>query len=131
LAGQNHLFCDYCRKEANHSKQSILCFGPEILIIMLNRGNENQSNVKIDFYGDLNLNSFIEIKNTGVNYELIGVISYLDEINKNKHFISFCKNPITNFWYKYDDSCVNEIINFKFEVLDYAIPYILFYKKMK
>ena len=131
LAGQNQLFCNYCRQEANHSKQSILCFGPEILIILLNRGNEKQSNVKIDFYGDLNLNSFIEIKDTGVNYELIGVISYLDEINKNKHFISFYKNPITNCWYKYDDSCVNEIINFKFEVLDYAIPYILFYKKMK
>ena len=98
---------------------------------MLNRGNENQSKFKIDYYGDLNLSSFIEIKDTGVNYELIGVISYLDEINKNKHFISFCKNPITKCWYKYDDSCVNEIINFKFEALDYAIPYILFYRKMK
>ena len=49
LAGENHLYCDYCRQEANHSKQSIICFGPEILIIMLNRGKENQSNVKIDF----------------------------------------------------------------------------------
>ena len=63
------------------------------------------------------LYNFIEAKETGVNYKLIGVISYLDEMNKdNKHFISFCKNPITNDWYKYDDSCVNEIINFKFEV---------------
>ena len=99
-------------------------------IIMLNRGNENQSNVKIDYYEDLNSYNCIESKNTGVYYQLIGVISYLDEINNNKHFISFCKNPITNSWFKYDDSWVNEINNFKFEVHEYATPYILFYKKM-
>ena len=134
LAGENHLYCDYCRKEANHRKLSIICFGPEILIIMLNRGKENQSNVKIDYYEDLNLFNYIESKNAGVYYKLIGVISYLDEIknnNNNKHFIFFCKNPITNCWFKYDDSCVYEINNFKFEVHDYAIPYILFYQKMK
>jgi len=64
LTEQNQLHCDLCRQEAPHKKMSILVLGPEILIIMLNRENSNNSNIKINYYEDLNLYNFIEAKET-------------------------------------------------------------------
>ena len=48
------------------------------------------------------------------------------------HFIAYCKNPISNSWYQYNDSIVNEVnqANFQAEVIDYAMPYLLFYQKV-
>ena len=46
------------------------------------------------------------------------------------HFIACCKSPINNMWYKYNDYLVTPIYNVKTEVVDYAMPYILFYQKM-
>ena len=46
------------------------------------------------------------------------------------HFISYCKSPINNTWYQYNDSFVNEVLNLKSEVFDTDTPYILFYQKI-
>ena len=97
----------------------------------MNRRQGIQYNVKINFVEELNLYNFVEYKDTGVNYQLIGVISHLRESGMGGHFIAYCKNPISNSWYQYDDSIVNEVnySNFKAEVIDYAMPYLLFYQK--
>ena len=106
-----------------------LTTGPEILIIILNRGKGIEFNVKLNFYEDLNLSNYIEITNTGVNYKLIGVITHLGESGMSGHFIAFCKDPYNQKWYKFNDAFVSPVINFKEEVIDYAMPYLLFYQK--
>jgi ubiquitin C-terminal hydrolase len=49
----------------------------------------------------------------------------------NGHFIAYCKDPLSNVWYKYNDSFVNEVTNFQKEVIDFAMPYLLFYQKVR
>ena len=131
MNGTNTMYCNYCKQTCNSSMRTILSTGPEILIIILNRGQGIQFNVKINFLEEINLENFIEMRNTGCNYKLIGVITHLGESGMGGHFISYCRDPIsTTDWYKYNDSIVTKVENFKSEVIDFAMPYLLFYQKM-
>ena len=78
----------------------------------------------------LNLSNYIEYKNTGFNYELIGVITHIGESSMSGHFIAYCKDPISNNWHKYNDAIVTEVNNFQEEVINFAMPYLLFYQKV-
>ena len=131
MTSENAIYCKFCRKTSNHTMSTLISFGPEIIIIILNRGKGFQYNVKINFDEELHLDKFIEYKETGFNYKLIGVISYLGE-SEMRHFIAYCKNPITNTWYKFNDSFVSEVrdSNFKTKAIDFAMPYVLFYQKI-
>ena len=132
MVGENAMFCNFCKRQCNSQMCTILAFGPEIIIIILNRGQGIQYKVKVNFDEQLNLYNFIEYKDTGVNYQLIGVVTHLGGSDMSGHFIAYCKNPISNTWYQYNDSIVNEVnqANFKAEVIDYAMPYLLFYQKI-
>ena len=110
-------------------KITTLVIGSEIITIILNRGNENQFNIKIDSFEDLNLSNFIEFKDKGVIYRLIGVISYSRDKNMKKYFIAFCKSPIDSLWYIYDDSNVKRVNNFQLEI-ENTIPCVLLYQKL-
>ena len=123
------MYCNYCKNTCVNSMRTLLCTGPEILIIILNRGKGIEFNVKINFYEDLNLSNFISMSNTGCIYKLIGVITHLGESGMGGHFIAYCKNPINFMWNKYNDSTVSPVNDFKSEVIDYAMPYLLFYQK--
>ena len=129
MSGQNMMYCNYCRQTCNSSMCTLLCTGPEILIIILNRGKGIEFKVKINFLEDLNLNGYISMPNTGCFYKLIGVITHLGESGMGGHFIAYCKNPINYQWNKYNDSTVTPVYDFKGEVIDYAMPYLLFYQK--
>jgi ubiquitin C-terminal hydrolase len=130
MTGQNAMHCNYCQKTCNSSMCTVLTTGPIILIIILNRGIGIEFNVKINFVEQLNLANYIQFGNTGVNYELIGVITHLGNSGMSGHFIAYCKNPISNTWYQYNDAMVNPVNNFKKDVIDFAMPYLLFYQKM-
>ena len=73
------------------------------------------------------MNAYIRAKESGYLFKLIGVISYLGGIE----YISFCKSPIDNQWYKYNNDLISKVNNFKEQIVDYGIPYILFYQKGK
>ena len=120
--------CEYCRQMADHWTERILVTGSEIITIILNRGNEKQFNIKINYFEDLNLSNFIEFKETGVFYRFIGLISYSRDKNMKKHFIAFCKSPIDSIWYIYDDSNVKMVKNFQLEI-ENTIPCVLLYQK--
>ena len=47
----------------------------------------------------------------------------------NKHFIAFCKDPFTLKWYKFNDDEVSPVKKKKKEVIDFGMPYLLFYQK--
>ena len=132
MMGENAMYCNYCKRTTNTQMCTVLTFGPEIIIIILNRGQGIQYEVKINFVEQLNLYNFIEHKETGYNYQLIGVITHLGGDGMDGHFIAYCKNPINNLWYLFNDSIVKEVnyANFKTEVIDYAMPYLLFYQKV-
>ena len=79
----------------------------EILFIILNRGKGIEYDVKINFLEDLNLYNYIQLKDNGFYYKLIGVITHIGESNMSGHFIAYYKDPIDNQWYKYSDAIVS------------------------
>ena len=104
---------------------------PEILILLLNRGHGIEFNVKINFMEELDLSNYIELKNTGAKYKLIGVVTHIGESGMEEHFISYCKDPISRSWNKYIDDVVSEVQDREFqnEIINNSIPYFLFYQK--
>ena len=45
------------------------------------------------------------------------------------HFISYCKSYWKGQWLKFNDAIVSPVHDFKKEVIDFAMPYLLFYQK--
>ena len=131
MDGQNLIYCNNCRMNCIGYMQTYLVTGPEILILLLNRGKGIEFDVKIQFYEELNLFHYIEYKQTGYNYKLIGVITHIGESSMSGHFIAYCRDPISDKWHKYNDAIVSEVNNFENEVINFAIPYLLFYQKIK
>ena len=130
MSGDNAMYCNICQISTPCNICTNLVYGPNILIIILNRGQGKQFDVKLNFYEELNLNNYIEKPETGLNYKLIGVITHLGESGMSGHFIAFCRDPNNNTWYKFNDAIVSPVENFKSEVIDYAMPYLLFYQKV-
>ena len=130
MSGANSMYCNYCKQTCNSSMCTLLTTGPQILILLLNRGKGIEFNVKINFYEDLNLFNYIQFNNCGFNYKLIGVITHMGESGMGGHFIAYCRDPIYGFWYKYNDAIVSQVIDFQNEVINYANPYLLFYQKI-
>ena len=130
MSGENSMYCNYCKMTCDFIMQTYLVTGPEILILLLNRGKGIQFDVKIYFEEYLNLYNYIEYKNTGTNYKLIGVITHIGESSMSGHFIAYCRDPITDKWDKYNDAIVTEVKDFQNEVINFAMPYLLFYQKI-
>ena len=129
FSGENAMYCNNCQCQYNSKYQTTLYSGPGILIIILNRGQGIQFKVKCEFALQLNLYEFIENKETGFMYDLVGVVTHLGGNDSSGHFIAYCKNPINQTWYQYNDDLVFPVGNFVEEVINYAMPYILFYQK--
>ena len=130
MSGDNAMYCNYCKQTCSSNMSTVLATGPEILIIILNRGKGNEFKVKLNFTPALDLTNYIELNNTGCQYELIGVITHIGESSMSGHFIAYCKEYWTNTWLKFNDAMVNPVTNFQKEVIDFAMPYLLFYKKI-
>ena len=132
MSGDNSMYCNYCKNYCSSMMKTYLVTGPEILILLLNRGKGIEFNVKINFWEELNLQNYIEHNETGYYYKLIGVITHLGESSMSGHFIAYCRDPISNNkWHKYNDAIVNEVNDFENEVINFAMPYLLFYQKIK
>ena len=113
--------CSYCKtKRLSYSSIGFLT-GPKVLIISLEREKHLKLNIKLNFDENLDLNDFIYYKNMKYKYQLIGVVTKIN----NKNFIAFCKSYKDNNWYKYNDSIVTKS-SFK-EIRVSEIPYLLFY----
>ena len=131
MFGENAMYCNYCRQTCGATMGQILTVTPEVLILILNRGQGIQFKIKLNFFEDLNLANFVEHKETGCRYKLIGVITHLGESDMSGHFIAYCKDPISNVWYKFNDAIVNQVQDFQNEVINFAMPYLLFYQKIQ
>ena len=124
------MYCNCCQTQANARYQTLLSTGPEILVLILNRGKGIEFRVKCEFVQQLNLYEYIEMKNTGFMYDLVGVVTHMGDSGDTGHFIAYCKSPVDHFWYQYNDDLVFPVKDFVNEVINYAMPYILFYQKI-
>ena len=129
FTGQNAMYCDNCHNQFPATFTTKLYNAPEVLIIVLNRGQGNQFKTKLKFDFQLNLMDCLEDKNSGCFYELIGLVTHMGESGGSGHFIATCKSPKDKNWYQYNDDLVFPVTNFNQQMLDYATPYILFFKK--
>ena len=90
--------------------QSLL-IGPNILIIILNRGKGLEFDVKINFELNLNISNFVMNNSSNINYELINIVTHLGESNMSGHFVAYCKSFVNGNWYLFNDSVVSRIDN--------------------
>ena len=110
--------------------QNSLITLPNILILLLNRGQGIEFKIKLEFTEILNLKSFVGMEGEKYNFRLIGVITHFGNNDEGGHFIANCFNPIDKQWYKYNDAIVTKINDFKKEIIDLGMPYLLFYQKI-
>ena len=131
MFGENAMYCNYCKQTCYATMSQILTVTPEVLILILNRGKGIQFKIKLNFVEDLNLENFVEHKETGCKYKLIGVITHLGGSDMSGHFIAYCKDPISKDWYQFNDAIVKPVNDFQNEVIDFAMPYLFFYQKVQ
>ena len=126
---QFELACPLCNKFCKQTSINKIYSSPNIFIFILNRGKNNIFSVKMNYPPILELSEYIELNTCPNTYELIGVITHLGVSGPGGHFIAFCKSPIDEKWYKYNDDKVSEAD--KFNIYNEGVAYILFYRHTK
>ena len=130
FSGDNAMWCNECKGLFQSKNQTIIYTGPNILILILNRGRGIQYKIKLEYYETINLDNYILKKDKpSMIYDLYGVVTHLGESGDSGHFVASCKSPCDNKWYRYNDSIVHQIFNIKSEIIDLGNSYILFYQK--
>ena len=130
MNGENSMYCNICKRQESAYYQSYIVTTPEIIIIILNRGKGIEFNVKLEFTELLNIQNYVKNNNSPHTFKLIGVVTHLGESGASGHFIAYCLSPIDNKWYNYNDDLCIPVTNFQEQVINYAMPYILFYKRV-
>ena len=130
MTGENSMYCNICKRQESAYYQSYIVTTPEIIIIILNRGKGIEFNVKLEFTELLNIQNYVKNNNSPHTFKLIGVVTHLGESGASGHFIAYCLSPIDNKWYNYNDDLCIPVTNFQEQVINYAMPYILFYKRV-
>ena len=126
---QFELACPLCNQYCQQTSINKIYSSPNIFIFILNRGKNNIFSVKMNYPPTLELSEYIELKSCPKTYELIGVITHLGVSGPGGHFIAYCKSPIDEKWYKYNDDKVTEAD--KFNIYNEGVAYILFYRYKK
>ena len=125
--GNKIIFCQNCQNNNNYYQQANIYSAPVILIISLNLTKELQNQIKFDLYENITLNNYLEINKDNICYDLRGIVAYNLQ---NGKYIAYCKSPIDQQWYKYNDDYVslmnnNNIIS---EINSSFFPSVLFYQ---
>ena len=137
LDGDNMIYCYNCRKlTIGKNKQDIYSL-PKILIIVLNRGKNNDDfNDEFDIpeYLDFSNQHIILDPNSKMKFYLMSIITHLGESDSSGHFIAYARKGTTNQFLRYNDSTVSEVTSseaLKSKISDKGnekiTPYILFY----
>ena len=123
-------YCDQCNNEnAQVISRTKIYIAPIYLIILLNRGKGVQFNIKITFPEILNTNG-IFINPCG-DYYLYGVVKHFGESSSSGHFTAYCRSPVDNLWYFYNDAIVTPVNeNEKYKIIENGLTYMLFYSQM-
>ena len=130
FSGDNAMWCNICNGLFPCKNKTVIYTGPNVLILILNRGKGIEFKVKLDFYEKINLDNYIMKKDRqNIIYELYGVVTHLGESGESGHFVASCKSPSNNKWYRFNDAIVTPINDVQSEIINFGMSYILFYKK--
>ncbi len=135
--------CTHCRQKVNGTVKNLKIWTtPPVLIVHLKRFCQTKiSNSKLNYpvefpLVDLNVKQFVSTTNDDEQeeedderqyglYDLFAVCNHRGSMS-NGHYTAYCKNPITEKWFCYDDHLVSEIDPSRVCTPD---AYILFYKR--
>jgi ubiquitin C-terminal hydrolase len=128
--GENKNYCNICKKFYDSEYTSIIYSSPNVLVLILKRAKNNIYDIKLDFPEILDITQFVVEKDyPQMIYNLIGVVTHMEQSDPNEHYTGFCKSPINNRWYSYNDAFVNFVEDVQKEIINFGIPIILFYQK--
>ena len=85
----------------------------------------------MNFTETIDITNYVTQKDGQLIYNLYGVITHYGQSGPSAHFLAFCKSPINNKWYRYNDAAVTDVNNLQTDVINFGNPYILFYQKAK
>ena len=138
LEGENMIYCNSCKALKRGSIKQDIYRLPKILVIVLNRGKNNQ-----DFREEFKLEEILDFENQCTiicnpqaykKYFLCGIVTHLGESGSNGHFISYFRNSLDQNFLCYNDASVAEVgvqdamkSKISFREDEDMIPYILFY----
>ena len=124
-------YCDRCQSSnAKVISRTRLFVAPSYLIIILNRGKGRQFNIKINFPEEFDTNG-IFINPSGI-FQLYAVVKHFGESGSSGHFTAYCRSPIDNCWYFYNDDIVSPVgPQDMYQIRDIGLTYMLFYQKKK
>jgi ubiquitin C-terminal hydrolase len=139
LTGDNMIHCNRCKCLTNGIHQQVIYNMPSVLILILNRGKNNQDfNEEFSFppiidFSELNI--IHNMNNCYKKFYLCGIITHLGESGVGGHFISYCRNSSTSKFVLYNDAIViNDVSvenalssNITQNESEKKTPYILFY----
>ena len=114
--------CKNCGNIVQFNYKNIIYSSPTILTFIFNN-DLAFDNISFFIAEKININIFVELKQN-INYNLIGMIF----ITFQNHYIAYCKSPIDNHWYKYDDAIVEPQNNLNEILTTNGFPYMLFYQ---
>ena len=124
------IICQGCNNSSKYSQITSIFSAPKILIISLNLSKEIQNQINFNLEECLYLSNYVENKINDCIYNLRELVAF-NLINGQ--YISYCKNPINQKWYKYDNDLVtllnNDIVD---EInINSFFPCVLFYHNEK
>ena len=123
--------CEKCQNKAKHKKEIKITRTPEILILSLQRIDENKKKLKylVNFEENLDISEFVD-KDCGYarecKYQLFAVINHSGGINSG-HYYTYLKIEKKD-WFGFNDSIVKKIKDIS-DSSEFA--YALFYIKKK
>ena len=130
FTGENRNYCNICKQVYDSIYTSKVFIGSNILILILNRGKGNISDVKLHFSEKIDITQYVlQRDKPQLIYNLYGVITNIGQSGPNAHFVASCKSSINGKWYRFNDDMINPISNIQKEVIEFGTHYILFYQK--
>ena len=143
LDGENMIYCNSCKGLNPGTHQQIIYSLPKVLIIILNRGRNNQDfNEEFIFPPklDLSIENYVVLNKSSIfntHFYLQCVITHLGESGAGGHFIAYCRNGPEEGFLCYNDAVVSkatvdDAMASKISENEYEkrTPYILVYHNM-
>ena len=122
-------YCGLCKKSSIFNITSKIIKIPNILIIIFNRKIAKDFYINLNYEETINLKEFVFYDNNTQIFELIGVISNLNDLNdKEENYVTFCKSSADKNWYFYGNEEVRES-NFD-EVKKTGVSNVLIYSRI-
>jgi len=133
LSQEESWYCPTCKDHKQASKKMDIWKTPSILVLHLkrfqNRGfwSGRKIQKQVECPDILDLTQFLQVLDPEKPpvYQLYAVANHYGATPTGGHYTAFCKNPVYQKWYYYDDAKVSEVSD-KTKIVTEA-AYLLFY----